>query len=216
MLFVIFFILLYLPVTLIFPTKVLHREKLKKHGRIILTSNHYTNVDPVLYDIKFCAKFRFMAKVELFKNFFLRALIKSAGAYPVDREKVTPTVYKTTLNLLGKGKKVFIFPEGTRNKSGSEEMSEAKSGVITFASRGEAEIIPMLLYRPPKLFRKNYIIVGDSFNIVGENPKRLTKEELQQNLDRYELAVKNLREELDAIVEAKKNKHKKHLSKTEK
>ena len=154
-----------------------------------------------------------MAKVELFKNFFLRTLLKSAGAYPVDREKVTPTVYKTTLNLLSNGKKVFIFPEGTRNKSGSEEMMNAKSGVITFASRGEAEIIPMLLYRPPKIFRKNYIIVGDTFRIEGENPKRLSKEELQQNLDRFELALANLREELDSIVMAKKNKHQKSLVK---
>ena len=213
MLFVIFFILLYLPVTIFFPVKILHKNKLKKKGRFIVTSNHYSNMDPVLYDIKFCAKFRFMAKVELFKNFFLRTLLKSAGAYPVDREKVTPTVYKTTLNLLSNGKKVFIFPEGTRNKSGSEEMMNAKSGVITFASRGEAEIIPMLLYRPPKIFRKNYIIVGDTFRIEGENPKRLSKEELQQNLDRFELALANLREELDSIVMAKKNKHQKSLVK---
>lgn len=213
MLFVIAFIILYLPVTLLFPTKIFNKKKLKKKGRIIVTSNHYSNMDPVLYDIKFCAKFRFMAKAELFKIFFLKTLIKSAGAYPVDREKVSPSVYKTTLNFLSKGKKVFIFPEGTRNKSGSEEMADAKSGVITFASRGEAEIIPMLLYRPPKIFRRNYIIVGDAFNLVAENPKRLTKEELQQNLERYEEAVRQLRLELDAKVEAKRCKHKKTLAK---
>ena len=40
-------------------------------------------------------------------------------------------------------------------------MQNAKDGMIIFASKGEAEILPMLLYKKPKAFRKNYIVVGD-------------------------------------------------------
>ena len=208
MLFVIFFIILYLPITLLFPTKIIHKERLPKKKKAILTSNHYSNLDPIIYDIKFCAKFRFMAKAELFKIFFISSLIKSAGAYPVDRENVSPSVFKTTLNLLKNNKQVFIFPEGTRNKTGKEDMENAKSGVITFASKSETEIIPMLMYRPPKIFRKNYIIVGEPFKLIAENTKKLNKDELQNNLQRYENVVKSLRLELEEKI-LKKNVKKK-------
>ncbi len=189
-----------------YPTKIINKKRIKQNKKAILTSNHYSNLDPIIYDIRFVSRFRFMAKKELFKNFFLRALFKSSGAFPVDREKVSPSVYKKTIEILNKNKQVFIFPEGTRNKSGSEDMSDVKSGIITFASRGDAPIIPMLMYRPPKLFKKNYIIVGEPFYVVGENPKRLNKLELKENLERYEETVAKLREELNFQVKSKKLK----------
>lgn len=206
MFFVIMYLIFVLPITILYPTKVIHKKRIKKCGRVIVTSNHYSNLDPIIYDVKFTTKFRFMGKVELFKNWLSSAFFKGMGVYPVDREKVTPSVYKKTLKLLEKNKKVFIFPEGTRNKSGSEEMAGIKSGVITFASKGEARILPMLMYRPPKIFRKNYIIVGEPFELEAENTKRLTKEELQHNLERYENALSKLREEIDEFVLSKKSK----------
>lgn len=202
------FAILFLPIRIFFPTKIIHKERLPKKQKAILTSNHYSNFDAIVYDIRFVRRFKFMAKKELFKNVFLRTVVKSAGAYPVDREKVTPAVYKKTMEILNKNDQIFIFPEGSRNKSGSEEMTDVKSGVITFASRGDAPIIPMLIYRPPKPFRKNYIIVGEPMYVQGQNPKKLTKEELEENLVRYEEVVKQLREELDETVNKKSKKKK--------
>ena len=40
-------------------------------------------------------------------------------------------------------------------------------------------VLPVVIYRKPKFFRKNYMIVGEPFKVVGENPKRLTKEEIE-------------------------------------
>ena len=88
-------------------------------------------------------------------------------------------------------------------------MQDVKNGIITFASKGESEIVPMIIYRKPKMFRKNYIIVGESIKIEGENPKRLTKEEQEANLNRYVEAMNNLREELDEYLGNKKRKNKK-------
>ena len=151
-----------------------------------------------------------MAKKELFENKFLGWMMRSLGGYPVDRQNFAPSVYKKTIELLNKNQPVFIFPEGTRNKLGTEEMLKIKAGIIAFASRGEAEIIPMVMYRTPKLFRKNYIMVGDPFVIQGANPRRLTKEEMDENLHRYEMVMKNLRIELDEYVDSKKHKNKKN------
>ncbi len=206
MIFVIVFIILSLPITLIFPTKVIHKERMPKGKKAIVTSNHYSNLDVFIYDVKFARKFRYMAKIELFKNKFLGWLVKSMGAFPVDREKVTPSVFKKTISILNKNKQVFIFPEGSRNKEGDETLHSVKSGIITFASKGEAEIVPMLMYRPPKLFRKNYIIVGEPFKVVGENPKKLTKEEIDKNIEIYTEKMNALRIEIDEYVLSRKRK----------
>ncbi len=87
-------------------------------------------------------------------------------------------------------------------------MQEAKEGVIVFASKGESEILPMLIYKKPKIFRKNYIIVGEPIKIIGENPKRLTKEEVEENLKNYSEKMEELRAELNEIVAKRKKKKK--------
>ena len=198
----------YLPLVLLYPTKILKKERLKK-GKAVLTSNHYSNADPLIINIRFGARFRFLAKSELFKSKFLAFFLRCLGAIPVNRERVAPSTFKEVLGVLKQDKKVFIFPEGTRNKEGTEQMNDAKAGVITFASKGDAEIVPMVIYRKPKVFRKNYIIVGEGFKVVGENPQRLTKEEIEQNLEIYNQKMIELRAELDEILASKHKKKQK-------
>jgi 1-acyl-sn-glycerol-3-phosphate acyltransferase len=198
---------MWLPLTILFPTKILHRERFPK-GKCIATSNHYSNLDALLYDLKFVKKFRFMAKSELFKNKFNAFILKRFGAYPVDRQNVSPSVFKKTLTELKQNHQVFIFPEGTRNKKETEEMQSVKQGIITFASKGDAEIVPMLIYQKAKVFRKNYIIVGEPFKVEGQNPARLTKEETENNLKIYTEKMNALRVELDEFVQSKHKKKK--------
>lgn len=209
MFFWLMFVICYLPIVILYPTKVIHKKRLDKKKKAILASNHYSNMDPILYNIKFGAQFRFMAKKELFDSKFLGWVLKQFAAFPVDRNQITPSVYKKTLAELNNNKQVFIFPEGTRNKSGSEEMGNAKAGIITFASKGDCEIVPMLIYRKPKIFRKNYIIVGEPFKVEGENPKRLSAEEMDKNLEKYVQVTEALRAELDELVNKKKKNKKK-------
>lgn len=205
MLFWILFVIAYIPMLLMFPTKVFNRKKMPK-SKCIVTSNHYSNADAPVYVIQFRRKFSMLAKKELFKNKFLTFFFKCIGAIEVDRENVGIGVFKTVLKELGKNKQVFIFPEGTRNKEGSDQMLELKTGIISFASKGEVEIVPMLMHHKPRLFRKNYIIVGDPLKIVGENPKRLTKEEVQLNVENYTNAMAALRIELEEKLTKKKKK----------
>lgn len=211
MIFVLAIIILYIPMKLFFPTKVIHKENMPKRGKkAIVTSNHYSNWDPVLYDAAFFRKFRVMSKKELHENKFIGFILKRLGAIVVDRDHMSPATFKNTMNELNKNHQVFIFPEGTRNKAGTKELLEIKSGFLAFASRGECEIIPMLMYQKPKAFRKNYIIVGKPFVLEGENPKRLSKEELEANLKRYLQVMSDLRNELDDFVENKKKKKEKN------
>ena len=208
MLFYILLAILYLPIFLLFPTKIIHKKRLPK-GKIIATSNHYSNLDPVIQTVRFNRHFRYVGKKELFKNKFSAFIMKHIGVISVDRESMSPSTFKEILSNLKENRSIFIYPEGTRNKSGDENLGDVKNGVITFASKGECDIVPMVIYRKPKIFRKNYIIVGEPIKIIGENPKRLTKEEQEENLARYIDAMKALRVELDEFVLAKNKKNKK-------
>ncbi len=213
MFFVLGFIILFLPIVLFCPTKFLHKENLPKRGtKAILTSNHLSFLDPILYDIFLFRKFRIIGKKELFKNKVTGFFLRDFGAIPVDREQMTPSTYKETMSQLKKNRQILIFPEGTRNKSGTTELQEIKSGFMIFASKGECAITPMVMYRKPKFFRKNYVIVGKPFELAGENPKRLTKEELEENLERYLKVMADLKAELTEYVESKKRKKTKKAS----
>lgn len=209
MFYIIALIVLYLPIFLLYPTKVIHKKRLPK-GKVIATSNHYSMVDPMIQIVKFNRHFRYVGKKELFKNKFLALIMKWLGVISVDRESMSPSTYKEIMNNLKKNRSIFIYPEGTRNKAGDDNLQDVKNGIITFASKGECEIVPMIIYRKPKIFRRNYIIVGEPIKIEGENPKRLTKEEQEANLERYVNAMNNLRKELDDYVASKKRKKNKN------
>lgn len=209
MIYILALIVMFIPAVVFHPTKILHKENLpKKNKKVIFTSNHYSNWDPVIYDGIFGRKLRVLAKKELFENKFVGFILKGIGGIPVDRDNMSIATYKAVMNELNKNHQVFIFPEGTRNKSGSKKLLEIKSGFLTFASKADCEIIPLLMYQKPKVFRQNYVIVGKPFKITGENPKRLTKEELEENLERYLNVMAELRAELDEYVESKKRKKK--------
>lgn len=209
MIYILAFIVMFIPAVVFHPTKILHKENIpKRKTKAIFTCNHYSNWDPIIFDALFCRKFRILSKIELFENKLVGFILKSIGAIPVDRERLSPSSYKNVMGELKKNHQVFIFPEGTRNKSGSKEMLPIKSGFLTFASKAECEIIPMLMYQKPKFLRKNYIIVGKPFILKGENPKRLTHEELEENLERFLLVMSDLRKELDGYVEGKKRRRK--------
>lgn len=207
------FSILFLPTLILYPTKILHKERYNKKKKYVVTSNHFTNMDSIIYNCKFRTKFYFVSKKELFKNKIFGWIMRHIATIPVDRENISPSSFKEILGVLKKDKQLFVYPEGTRNKTGSNEMQDAKEGVVVFASKGEAEILPMLLYRKPRIFRKNYIIVGEPFKVVGENPKRLTKEETEENLKIYTQKIDELRQEMEEMISSKKKKKAKNKDK---
>lgn len=203
-----FYILLpivFLPMILLYPTKVLHRERMPK-GKVIVTSNHFSNIDSIIYFVQFRKFFRFLGKKELCKTKLSAWFFKHMGMIMVDRQNMSLATYKEIMANLKKDRAVFIYPEGTRNKSNDDGLQDVKNGVIMFASKGECDIVPMVLYKRPRIFRKNYILVGEPIKIEGENPKKLTKEEEKLNHDKYVEAMASLRQELDEMMLAKKQK----------
>lgn len=162
MLYYIVIAIIILPLSLLVPIKKIGKKNLKelKGKHYIISCNHMSNWDPVMIDVKFNRKHRFLAKKELFKNKFAGACLKSFGAIPVDRSKPDPSSIKEILRHLNKKHHVCIFPQGTRAKTPKIEDGSAKEGVAMFSIRTGTPVVPMMFTKKLKIFRRSKLLIG--------------------------------------------------------
>ena len=77
---------------------------------------------------------------------------------------------KTALGYLRKGKKLAIFPEGTRT---SEDGDVApKIGAIRMAEKVGAPLLPVYIPRNKRNFRRTKIIIGKPFYVSDLKTKK--------------------------------------------
>ena len=162
-------VILFIPFRVIFPTRIVGRENLRKvKGGKIVASNHFSNFDGVLlvvffYPYTFARKF--LAKVELAKKKFFAFVLRSFGAIFINRKSLDVKAMREAVSTLKKGKTLIMFPEGTRNKEGAEDTKDLKGGVIFFAQKADATIVPVTFLHRPRPFKMNKIIVCEGYKI---------------------------------------------------
>lgn len=215
MIFAISYFFAWIYIKLFYPTKVIGKKNLPKNQGYVLTCNHYSNLDVVVIGVSLGKKIRYLAKKELFKNKFVGWYLKKLGAYPVDRENADIGAFKFAINTLKNNKILGIFPEGTRNKGADDaSLQDLKTGAITFASKTGTQIVPMMLYRRARFWRKNYLVIGEPIDIVAENPRKLTHEETDKNAENLKQTMIKLRDDFEVQKNARKLKKVKNNDKT--
>jgi len=188
------------------PTKIINKENAFKvsGGQYIL--NHYTSLDSIVpYCYIFKKEAHVIAKYELFKISIMGWLLTKMGGIPVRRGDADIEAAKAVLKVLKDGKKLLIFPEGTRNKEGNQIMGELKTGTARFAIKTKTPIVPMLYYQPPKLFRKNYLYIGEPFTLE-EYYKAKKPEEFKEATKIIVEKFAECRKAVNEIAEKKKKK----------
>ncbi len=149
---------------LVWPTKVIGAENAKKVKGALFTCNHYSKMDSMIpYFVLFKKEAHALAKYELFINPVAGWFLHRMGAIPVRRGEADIESVKQVLRVLKDGKQLLIFPEGTRNKEGTQHMAEFKTGTARFAIKAKVPVVPMIYYQSPKAFRKNWLYVGEPF-----------------------------------------------------
>lgn len=112
-------------------------------GPCLVASNHRSHLDPPVLNSVFPEPLRFLAKEELFKVPILGRLLPHMGAIPVKRGSGDLQVLELTLELLRKGCKVCIFPEGTRANPG--QFLKPKPGVGLLAVKSQKPVLPVYI-----------------------------------------------------------------------
>jgi len=100
-----------------------------------------------------------MAKKELFEHKYLGWLIAALGAFPVNREGVDMTAIKTAMRCIKDGKKLVIFPQGTRGAAAGE----AKEGAAMLAVKTHAPILPVYISENKTFRSKVNLVIGEPF-----------------------------------------------------
>ena len=171
--------LLWLPLRIFYPMKVVNKKYLKHKGSCIYAPNHQSWIDAFLIAIRISNSTYYMGKKELFKNFFLSLLLKCIHAFPVDRQNLDMQSIRTVKKLFDNNKSLVMFPQGTR-KDQADNFEGMKNGAVYFAIKFKTPIIPMYFEKKPKVFRCNKLIVGEPINFEEYYNQKPTKEILSQ------------------------------------
>lgn len=136
------------------------RENIPQGGCVVCP-NHNQNSDPPLAAAALgnSSCLSVMAKKELFEMPLLWRLFTWLGGFPVDRGKADLAAIKTAMRALKDGKKLLIFPQGTRGT----EADGAKEGAAMLAVKTGVPILPMYISEDKKFRRHVRIVIGEPF-----------------------------------------------------
>ncbi len=137
------------------------RENIPEGGCVVCP-NHRSLADPPIATacLGVTTSTAIMAKRELFEgNVWFGRLITWIGAFPVSRGKADITAIKTALQAVKDGRKLIIFPQGTRDA----KEGETKEGAAMLAMRTRAPIVPMYITEDKKKHGHVYVVIGKPF-----------------------------------------------------
>ena len=123
--------------------KVKNKNNIPKKGKMMIISNHQSNIDAGLLGASINRNLKFPAKIELFKNPFMNFFLRVYGAFPIKRGVVDINSYRNIKKVLeDKNGALSIFPEGTRDEG---KLVRGKSGAAKIAKSHNPTIVPVAI-----------------------------------------------------------------------
>jgi 1-acyl-sn-glycerol-3-phosphate acyltransferase len=197
-------------------------EHIPANGSAILASNHQAVMDSFFLPLKSPRRITFLAKSEYFtgtglKGRFQRWFFSAVGQVPIDRTgaDAAQDALNAGMKVLGDGKLLGIYPEGTRSPDG--RLYKGKTGMARMALQSGVPVIPVAMIGTDKLnpigsrlprFAKIVIKVGEPidfsrFNGMGGNRfvERAVTDEVM-----YKLMALSGQEYVDIYAATLKNK----------
>jgi 1-acyl-sn-glycerol-3-phosphate acyltransferase len=119
-------------------------------GPMILASNHLAVADSFYLPLVVTRRITFLAKAEYFtgtgiKGAFTRWFYTAAGQVPIDRTDAdsAQSALATAARVLGEGKLLGMYPEGTRSPDG--RLYKGKTGLARLALQTGVPVIPVAM-----------------------------------------------------------------------
>lgn len=140
-----------------FGGKAYGKENIPSKGRCILAGNHLSDLDAYMLYKGTKRPIHILSKIELFKG-KMAWFFKMMLCIPVDRQNKNPKAKNEVKKILESEEVVAIFPEGTYHKD--ELLLPFKPGVISFAEKNNAPIIPFAMKNNCKFRSKPKIVFG--------------------------------------------------------
>jgi 1-acyl-sn-glycerol-3-phosphate acyltransferase len=116
-------------------------ENMPTTGAFVLAPVHRSNLDFALMSVLTKRRMRYMGKESLWKYPWFGRILAAMGAYPVSRGTADREALRRTIEVLGEGDGLVLFPEGTR-RSG-RAVVDLFEGAAFVASRANVPIVPV-------------------------------------------------------------------------
>jgi 1-acyl-sn-glycerol-3-phosphate acyltransferase len=129
---------------LAFRLRIYGRENLIEDGPAILASNHASYIDPPLVGVSCRKDIHFLARKSLFEKPVFGPLLAQLNTVPVDRDRGDVGAVRAMIKLLKSGKRVLVFPEGTRSSDGN--LQPARAGVGLLIAKSLAPVVPVRIF----------------------------------------------------------------------
>ncbi|WP_104191897.1 1-acyl-sn-glycerol-3-phosphate acyltransferase [Cryobacterium sp. Y82] len=197
-------------------------ENIPKTGPVILASNHLSFIDSVFLPLVVPRRVAFLAKSDYFtgkglKGWATRQFLTAAGQLPIDRSggKASEDSLNTGLRVLGEGRILGIYPEGTR--SPDARLYRGRTGVARMVLESGVTVIPVAMIDTEKAMptgtripqvRRIGIVIGtplDFTRFTGMEGDRFVLRSVTDEL-MYELQRLSTQEYVDVYASSVKEK----------
>lgn len=124
------------------------REKMPQTGAVVITPNHYSNIDPVVIGVAswYLGRLpRFMAKASILKVPVLGWILRKSGQIPVERGGSTRSsaALIAAKELVSKERAVIVYPEGSLTRDPDMWPMRGKSGAVRLALELGIPVVPV-------------------------------------------------------------------------
>jgi 1-acyl-sn-glycerol-3-phosphate acyltransferase len=162
---------------LLFNFKVYGRENLIEDGPAIIASNHQSFLDPPLVGMAHSKDIYYLARDTLFKNKIMGWILREVNSVPVDRNRGDVGAIKTILRTVKEGKRVIIFPEGTRSVDGN--LQPARAGLGLVIAKTLAPVVPVRVFGSYEVLPKSGKFRFARLTVVIGKPIHFSVEEIR-------------------------------------
>lgn len=180
--------------------EVHHAERARIPGGAYFASNHASFLDPPLVGTALEEPIFYLARNTLFKPPIFSWLLPRLNTVPVDRDNAELSSLRVSMQVVKEGKKMVVFPEGTRTPDGS--LQPAQRGVGMLVAKTGVPVIPVRIFgsfeafprtsKFPKLDGKIHVVFGHPIHFSEEELTAKGKAGQQAISDRVMQAIASL------------------------
>ena len=118
------------------------RQHIPGHGPFLIACHHSSYLDPVSIGVVMPGFISYLAREDIFRP-PLKWVIEHLFVYPISRDSGDIKALRIAQDLLKKGHRVLLFPEGTRSDTG--RVKTFKAGVGLIALRTQVPVLPVYI-----------------------------------------------------------------------
>lgn len=117
-------------------------------GGFIICANHVTGFDPIVVMNGFHCRRQcyFMAKQEFFQAFYMKYVMLTFGAFPVNRGRADRDSIRYCQKIIDNGYGLMIFAQGHRDKEGKRPTG-FMPGAALIARECKSDVVPVSIHK---------------------------------------------------------------------